>query len=114
AHELRSARHLRHMRRRAPTPTLLPYTTLCRSNHEALSDAARHKEHSCRTACQRFLYYSLYKSTRPSGKSTSITWSSASMPKMSSARQTTRLNSTHVKTSYAGHCLKEKARAAEP
>src|SRR5436309_10890912 len=69
------------MSRRPPTPTLFPYTTLFRSRREDLASAVRRLAQLLGEALKLFA--------------------------RQSDRKSTRLNSSHVKISYAVLCLKK-------
>src|SRR5690606_40094540 len=77
------------MIRRPPSSTLFPYTTLFRSSRRATTSRARYSV-SARLRSERC-------------RSCSICTRSAT-----SDRKSTRLNSSHVKISYAVFCLKKK------
>src|SRR3989442_10734459 len=69
------------MIRRPPRSTLFPYTTLFRSDYTFIDCGAN------------FGYWSVLVTSRPFG---------------SQDRKSTRLNSSHVRISYAVFCLKKK------
>src|SRR3989442_6076234 len=80
------------MIRRPPRSTLFPYTTLFRSQFRIFP----------------------FRVIRHSGKSDSMIWSDspllrrANLVVLISDRKSTRLNSSHVRISYAVFCLKKK------
>src|SRR5690606_41785850 len=91
--------------RRPPISTLFPYTTLFRSEvaahglqrgdaAHALDDAGKHQQ----------------ASGRKTGKALGIVEGMARLSRKQSGedRKSTRLNSSHVKISYAVFCLKKK------
>src|SRR6266566_2572016 len=73
------------MIRRPPRSTLFPYTTLFRSVHRP-------------------------RSCRPAGRGRAAIWRQSRRRD----RKSTRLNSSHLVTSYAVFCLKKKKNAANP
>src|SRR5436309_12529124 len=75
------------MIRRPPRSTLFPYTTLFRSDHQFLTPRSA----ACRARPLR-----------------SLRVRSSSSPMEFKDRKSTRLNSSHVKISYAVFCLKKK------
>src|SRR3989442_9897574 len=85
------------MIRRPPRSTLFPYTTLFRSKtcHECLSSALS----------QRFILRGRDRSDENSFQHTSLL--SRCRP-TALDRKSTRLNSSHVRISYAVFCLKKK------
>src|SRR5690606_42053169 len=84
-----------------PTPTLFPYTTLFRSLPE-LNDAQRLK-------LRQLSLLTLAKKDGPSGNGASPALDYDSLQKaLDLDRKSTRLNSSHVKISYAVFCLKKK------
>src|SRR5690606_39890301 len=94
--------------RRPPAPTLFPYTTLFRS--------ARPQDVPWLNLCS-----SHRRSSRPRSAAVSActpprdaaTWSSSVDTGTNQPdRKSTRLNSSHVKISYAVFCLKKKKKAA--
>src|SRR3989442_10983591 len=90
------------MIRRPPRSTLFPYTTLFRSSDadfEKLRDA-------CGTDVMLQMYVTVLWETgmRP-GEPFTITWDAVDFAK---DRKSTRLNSSHVRISYAVFCLKKK------
>src|SRR5436305_11964513 len=84
--------------RRPPTSTPFPYTTLFRSTFEAIILQAMAKEPADRYASAEELRADLlrFRQGRRSARS-------------SSDRKSTRLNSSHVRISYAVFCLKKKS-----
>src|SRR3989442_11498573 len=86
------------MIRRPPRSTLFPYTTLFRSLHRTRElfrrrvERARHHEHDDRLAL-----YLVRHADRDKGD-----------------RKSTRLNSSHVRISYAVFCLKKKNTRSAP
>src|SRR5436309_10249780 len=79
------------MIRRPPRSTLFPYTTLFRSEKTCRSNYKRNNVSGCRNNCD------------------SCTCVCSSARKCCSEdRKSTRLNSSHVKISYAVFCLKKK------
>src|SRR5207249_5744855 len=95
--------------RQPPTPTLFPYTTLFRS-----PDAGRHADFHLRvcrqhrrqrSVCDRFFQAGPAEVTRPPAVFPCRIYK---IPRSSSDRKSTRLNSSHVSISYAVFCLKKK------
>src|SRR5690606_41546624 len=88
--------------RRPPTSTLFPYTTLFRS-HQAiafkLADMATQIE-----AARMLVYKAAW--LKDQGQPYTLAGSMAKL--YASDRKSTRLNSSHVKISYAVFCLKKK------
>src|SRR5690606_41136302 len=84
------------MARRRPLSTLFPYTTLFRSP-EYLVPESRSQGKGQRVT--RF---------RPRPDSVDFRWIRAGAGDGTQDRKSTRLNSSHVKISYAGFCLKKK------
>src|SRR3989442_7768250 len=84
------------MIRRPPRSTLFPYTTLFRSNqvHDSALFASRFRENAGRAL--------LLPRRRP-GERTPL-W----QQRQRRDRKSTRLNSSHVRISYAVFCLKKK------
>src|SRR5690554_7713895 len=78
------------MIRRPPSSTLFPYLTLFRS-------PARNQP----------------SSDRPSPAISSRRLSRALLDEMAGDRKSTRLNSSHVRTSYADYCLKKKTHLSD-
>src|SRR5690606_39446720 len=89
-----------------PCITLFPYTTLFRSFQVKLLTVPSH-------CAVRFCSTPFSKTTR-SFLSLSLPsvfiCNQAKAPKLEKDRKSTRLNSSHVKTSYAVFCLKKKRR----
>src|SRR5690606_41414141 len=91
------------LNRRPPRSTLFPYTTLFRS-HLTKTTAPRVANHTQRNrrggspAC----WYAVIQGSQPSMKKSR--WKKLSPID----RKSTRLNSSHVKISYAVFCLKKK------
>src|SRR5690606_41224111 len=84
-------------RRRQPRPTLFPYTTLFRSEHH-LGRCSRRRgrvEHGVGLAFEQLDLGLAIRIARPRSS-------------CSKDRKSTRLNSSHVKISYAVFCLKKK------
>src|SRR5436305_8734667 len=75
------------MIRRPPRSTLFPYTTLFRSHHGDAEDAFFDRGHAWRVDHPRIL---------------------AGVRHENGDRKSTRLNSSHVRISYAVFCLKKK------
>src|SRR3989442_7163693 len=86
------------MRRRPPRSTLFPYTTLFRSGGGPLSEGAQPVTPGP-PAPAGALYPPLAGGDRPG-------WGGYSAP--AGDRKSTRLNSSHVRISYAVFCLKKK------
>src|SRR5436305_8633166 len=76
--------------RRPPRSTLFPYTTLFRSTRPAAGNARRY----CRYRAQKT--------------------ASTQVGNEHSDRKSTRLNSSHVRISYAVFCLKKKKKKKKP
>src|SRR5690606_41602662 len=96
---------------RPPRPTLFPYTTLFRSGH-----ARRRRIRRRRTVAAGRLRHG-HLAIRPDGREIGAAATSLSRRRLSSHtrgirssgdRKSTRLNSSHVKISYAVFCLKKK------
>src|SRR3712207_8332837 len=81
------------MIRRTPVSTLVPYTTLCRSEPQARLEV-RHRARRAREVDEHVA----------AGKC-AVRWSGRD-------RKSTRLNSSHANISYAVFCLKNKSRGA--
>src|SRR5690606_39826656 len=95
---------------RPPTSTLFPYTTLFRSRAERLLLDLVHQSEELRPVALRHLI-DLYQSEREWAKA--IDAAQQLLPRRSPLlsapdRKSTRLNSSHVKISYAVFCLKKK------
>src|SRR5690606_42000857 len=95
--------------RRSPPPTLLPYTTLFRSLlsialHNLLDNAIGHGRAQGRV--------DVTVQAGPDGVAVVVDDDGPGMPAGQADRKSTRLNSSHVKTSYAVFCLKKKTRTA--
>src|SRR5690554_7207413 len=101
------------MLHRHHTSTLFPYTTLFRS---PLTSAEDHMEQTedlrpapqlghCNLACFRFHQHPDYL---PRNKEMSIVLLEMKTKKYLLDRKSTRLNSSHVRISYAVFCLKKK------
>src|SRR5690606_41992678 len=90
------------MIRRPPRSTLFPYTTLFRSI----------RWESCRTAAVRMMPAEVNQAYMSPVATTLQAAAAAAMVTASAAsitdRKSTRLNSSHVKISYAVFCLKKK------
>src|SRR5690606_40469000 len=88
--------------RRPPSSTLFPYTTLFRSG---LRPGRRHRRPRLPVVVRTDLCFSrgvLHAGLRPLGTPPD------SAPRPAADRKSTRLNSSHVKISYAVFCLKKK------
>src|SRR3989442_6138508 len=85
------------MIRRPPRSTLFPYTTLFRSESGALAQVARGGREVAVVAVEQ-------GSVAMLAESTSLTLP----PRTGRDRKSTRLNSSHVRISYAVFCLKKK------
>src|SRR5690606_39413729 len=96
--------------RRPPTSTLSPYTTLFRS--ETLSFAISRPEPPCkkRSRIVGDKPHALKRGpTRcPMAPAQATPYNARPMAKQKKDRKSTRLNSSHVKSSYAVFCLKKK------
>src|SRR5690606_41305503 len=86
------------MLQRPPSSTLFPYTTLFRSRD---GSTARGRESSRRRWPQKVTRSTMHNSKRPMTPVSTID------------RKSTRLNSSHVKISYAVFCLKKKNHEAK-
>src|SRR3989442_4795954 len=89
------------MIRRPPRSTLFPYTTLFRSTEiVAMAESRRKKKalEGVRRGKSKKLWISMPKQP-------------ASAPIAASDRKSTRLNSSHVRISYAVFCLKKKSKS---
>src|SRR5690606_41518820 len=100
-----------HMYRRRLGRTLFPYTTLFRSERGRWCQYSSWHG-SCSSSPRRCQH--IWLVVQPIGR---ITWTPTILPSMISPRQSlhkiedrksTRLNSSHVKISYAVFCLKKK------
>src|SRR3989442_10813417 len=78
------------MIRRPPRSTLFPYTTLFRSTDNFVVIDTTHRD---------------AQQTKKRNIIAEVDWGSASRPR---DRKSTRLNSSHVRISYAVFCLKKK------
>src|SRR3989442_15615493 len=85
------------MIRRPPRSTLFPYTTLFRSVDQALARLTV----DVRELLAREVTPELYREIRE-------LWKAHSIARGSRDRKSTRLNSSHVRISYAVFCLKKK------
>src|SRR5262245_64479693 len=83
---------------RRPTSTLFPYTTLFRSR-----EAARHSESVIETAADKYGREHPGKDKKPRDVLVSLTTFLGG-----GDRKSTRLNSSHLGSSYAVFCLKKK------
>src|SRR5690606_40997397 len=81
--------------RRPPRSTLFPYTTLFRSRRPSPGAISDHDLQAGSSSASRRCS-SIGRSSRPTAKRVSVD------------RKSTRLNSSHVKISYAVFCLKKK------
>src|SRR5690606_41796831 len=96
---------------RPPTSPLFPYTTLFRSRTDPRRDRAgrparRNQIGTFRSGnalCQRLILTRARMPFTQNGSSLKISLTSSSLD-----RKSTRLNSSHVKISYAVFCLKKK------
>src|SRR5690606_41578512 len=86
-----------------PLSTLFPYTTLFRSVEERPEPLGR----ATRREVLGILYAASQRALQRPRTATRRTWS-RSMIYIASDRKSTRLNSSHVKISYAVFCLKKK------
>src|SRR5687768_17998840 len=97
------------MRRRPPTSTLFPYTTLFRSPQQQAADA---KAQQAADAAQRQRMQQAMaqgKQTAQAGKNDTGAAQAAETPEQRERdRKSTRLNSSHGYISYAVFCLKKK------
>src|SRR3989442_11385864 len=90
------------MIRRPPRSTLFPYTTLFRSHDWCERSRARRDQneiHTRRTRCRPRSLLSIHRSA----PSTALR-----ILERQGDRKSTRLNSSHVRISYAVFCLKKK------
>src|SRR5690606_40986417 len=95
---------------RPPSPTLFPYTTLFRSPSNALlafsglqyAGLTGPGDTSLEGSCPNECCYCLGNSIPSAG------WNAAHPISANIDRKSTRLNSSHVKISYAVFCLKKK------
>src|SRR5436309_9660926 len=94
------------MLRRPPTSTLFPYTTLFRSYFETgTTDIEVALTHAFPAGLQKWLWLAFFASFAVKVPMWPVhTW----LP--DADRKSTRLNSSHVKISYAVFCLKKKKR----
>src|SRR5690606_42088619 len=94
--------------RRPPRSTLFPYTTLFRSRRE-LPKPRKHSESGQRG------HRTKPRETAHQGASSHALWRRARLCRRSRRRdrKSTRLNSSHVKISYAVFCLKKKKKKRE-
>src|SRR5690606_39524726 len=90
--------------RRPPRPTLFPYTTLFRSSRRRL--ARRASSSSARARARPELRRGFFPAS--SCSFSSCARRSQYLISDSRDRKSTRLNSSHVKISYAVFCLKKK------
>src|SRR5688572_32723799 len=99
------------MRRRPPTSTLFPYTTLFRSGVGGRGDGKAGLDdidtQRVELARQREL---LRRPERKAGRLLAVTQRRVEYPD----RKSTRLNSSHSQISYAVFCLKKKNNSAQP
>src|SRR3989442_10401060 len=102
------------MIRRPPRSTLFPYTTLFRSNDDALA-GAQEAAQRLGEFHERVLSVASGQ-TRARGRGTlaqlaarlEVDFRAAQKSTSRRDRKSTRLNSRHVRTSYAGFCLEKK------
>src|SRR5690606_41503373 len=92
------------LRRPAPTSTLFPYTTLFRS-HDQYSDNEQ-------LLAKLQAGSAGYDVVVPSDYMVEIMIAEGLLQELDKDRKSTRLNSSHVKISYAVFCLKKKATPA--
>src|SRR5690606_41893543 len=85
-----------------PRSTLFPYTTLFRSFRRRIIEARRERA-ACGEACHRNSANRTLGSARDHH---------VGVVESNEDRKSTRLNSSHVKISYAVFCLKKKKKAA--
>src|SRR5690606_41945563 len=93
--------------RRPPLSTLFPYTPLFRSTDEACASSPPSSASTSSTTPSRVepaTWPTIRAATRPSPSSTTVDGTACS----GTDRKSTRLNSSHVKISYAVFCLKKK------
>src|SRR5690606_41724958 len=97
-----------------PTSTLFPYTTLFRSLFQA-----QHKAFEIQVEANNMLETRVQERTRQLGElnqrllEISATDTLTLLKNRGQDRKSTRLNSSHVKISYAVFCLKKKTQEAE-
>src|SRR5690554_7147495 len=97
------------MLRRPPRSTLFPYTTLFRSS--VMIDSIRPIELSVRYRVNEnhtFRIYAPIRLNRYKQQATEYSYIEAPFKDGKSDRKSTRLNSSHVRISYAVFCLKKK------
>src|SRR3989442_8882144 len=92
------------MIRRPPRSTLFPYTTLFRSARDNISGTVTVLE-----AARAFAAV-VRQGLRPARTVIFATWDAEEWGLTGSDRKSTRLNSSHVRISYAVFCLKKKKR----
>src|SRR5690606_40458523 len=96
------------MLRRPPRSTLFPYTTLFRSRWAADRCTSGFPAHLERSASGRAASDHAASFCCPSGHSHRSSSGRSSDYRAAADRKSTRLNSSHVKISYAVFCLKKK------
>src|SRR5690606_40602566 len=108
-HPLRSCRLFSALLRRQPGSTLFPYTTLFRSRRGHGHHPARTQRQECCRRQQRSAQIVQHLAS-PNGRDGAIACRTAEQPgqQLPIDRKSTRLNSSHVKISYAVFCLKKK------
>src|SRR5436309_11131076 len=92
------------IRRRPPESTLFPYTTLFRSLDAMATGPVHDGLRAPPDLREQFQFISGREPGRPAGAGTVPFGGPGSRPD----RKSTRLNSSHVKNSYAVFCLKKK------
>src|SRR5690606_39864601 len=86
---------------RPPRSTLFPYTTLFRSSFGNSSGARPPSMGRCPRGCKR-------RRERPAPSFFALAAAAEALYQAHEDRKSTRLNSSHVKISYAVFCLKKK------
>src|SRR5690349_23433741 len=98
------------MRRRPPSSTLFPYTTLFRSSSESVADQPenRRRIQRLRKALRAVAGLAVVVATVVAPASVGQT--GVKPLRQTKDRKSTRLNSSHVEISYAVFCLKKKTK----
>src|SRR5690554_7277887 len=100
------------MLRRPPRPTLFPYTTLFRSRLAAAVLKRRRVAHARLDAGAvlgvRRLVLVDVEGVKVDGVHRALVWQTIVKYETTKDRKSTRLNSSHVRISYAVFCLKKK------
>src|SRR5690606_41685181 len=91
-----------------PIPTLFPYTTLFRSHHPGSGSGCHHPEPGSRGVPLRFGIPAAGVRRAAGGHDAAPASGAVGTRKLPEDRKSTRLNSSHVKISYAVFCLKKK------